>query len=278
MTRRGLALSCLMLGAAFWLLRPPPAHAAPGLPAECSAPVDLLATDSPLPRLSTAMRGRDTVKVIVLGAGSALGAVPREDAGRLGAEADARPGTHSARLPDTTPDLAWPGRFAVALQAAHPGRRIDVSTIARPGGTVADARRIIDSDVLREAPALLVWQIGIADIRQGRPVPEFGADIEAALDRLAKRRIDVVLVDMQYGAATALFINTAPYRAYLRWIARSHDLPYLRRHELMQHWFENGSFSLHPEDVGRARADKLAIDACVGGQLAALVEMALDSP
>ncbi|WP_085314311.1 SGNH/GDSL hydrolase family protein [Derxia lacustris] len=254
------------------------AAAAPGLPDECSAPADLVATEAPLPRLRAALRGRDPVRVIVLGTGSAEGAVPREEAERLGAEPDPARGNHSARLPDATPDSAWPARFAAALQAAHPGRRIDLRVIAKPGASTADLRRVVDAEVLREAPALLVLQVGIADARLGRAVPDFGADLEAALDLLARRRIDVLLVDMQYGATTALFINTAPYRAYLRWIARSHDLPYFRRHELMQHWFDNGSFEPHPADVARARADKLRMDACVGGQLAALVEMALDSP
>jgi len=262
------------------------ARAGPGLPTECAAPADLVTTEAQLPRLGAALRGRDPVRVIVLGTGSAEGAVPREDAARYGAEIDALPGraggngsaATTARIPGASPDAAWPARLGAALQAAHPGRRIELAVIARAGAGTAELRRIVESDVLRQSPALLVWQIGIADARLGRSVPEFGADIEAGLARLAARRIDVVLVDMQYGANTALFINTAPYRAYLRWIARSHELPYFRRYELMQHWFENGSFDLHPDDIATARAERQRMDACVGGQLAALIADALDPP
>ena len=245
---RALAIACLGLLALVTHAR----GASPGN--ECTVPVSLLESDASLRLTSYRLQRKQPIRIVAIGGGSTAGtaAGPR--------------------------DQAFPQRLQVALGARYP--EIEIVVINK-GIPRQSTRQMVDrfaSDVLAEAPTLVIWEIGTNDAVRGIDIDEFGRAIQAGIDTLRARTIDIILMDMQFSRSMAALINYPLYLAALHRTADLDDIFVFRRFEIMKYWSETGVFDF--ENVAREQRQTMAarVYDCIARRLAEAIERAAASP
>lgn len=128
-----------------------------------------------LPNLARRLTASGAVKIVAIGSSSTSG------------EGDIAP---------------YPYRLEVALRTKYPGRMIDVLNRGISGEEAREELARMRQDVIAEAPALTIWQVGTNAVWQkGHDLGDVAAAIEAGLKLLAGETTDVVIVDLQYAPA-----------------------------------------------------------------------------
>jgi acyl-CoA thioesterase-1 len=137
---------------------------------------NLIGFNYPLPHLAQALKSQRKVKVVAIGSSSTAG------------EGDIIP---------------YPCRLEMALRARFHGRMIDVLNRGVIGQEALDELSRFDPDVIDEAPALVIWQVGTnAVFRWGQyNFGDVAVAIATGLERLSAYAMDVVLMDLQYTPA-----------------------------------------------------------------------------
>lgn len=239
----------LLAAAAIWLVALPGAlHA--GEPSQCAVPPEMLDVSTPLPVLAAAIRDRKPVKIIVIGGGSTRGAA----AGSL--------------------ENAYPHRLQLALQALFPDVLI---TVINQGMQRQSARQMLERfpDDNADKPALIVWEVGISDAVRGTDLDEFAAALQTGIDLAKDRRMDLLLVDMQFSRRATTVID---FERYLNTVQRIGDLNAVYvfpRFAIMRYWSEEGVFNF--DDVAEAERARLAakVYECIGRTLAMAIRNAV---
>ncbi len=221
---------------------------AQNLPALCDSSSNLIAGDTPLPHLARRLDSRRPVLIVVVGTSSSAGA-----------------GLSS-------PANAFPVRLEHELAQRFPKARISVQTIARAGITVTKMEQIIESQVLKLNPALVIWQTGSADVSQSIALQEFGAALDRGLEALQRSQIDSILMNMQYSPYMDSFVNSRPYRTYMQWMASRYDALLFQRYEIMQQWSENDVFDLRTTDKMVQLRNADMIHQCIAALLAEMID------
>jgi esterase/lipase superfamily enzyme len=142
--------------------------------AKYDIPVDLLELRYALPHLQEQLRRSRKVKLVAIGSSSTAGS-----------------GTV----------VPYPPRLERSLRSQFPFHVIDVLNRGINGQEAPDELARFDSDVLSEAPALVLWQVGTNAIFHDQPVEQVAKAISVGLDILGGYPIDVVLMDPQYTPA-----------------------------------------------------------------------------
>lgn len=179
---------------------------------QITSPIDLIRLARPLFFLERQINGEGEVRIVAIGSSSTAG------------EGDIPP---------------YPGRLERALGAQYPGR---VTVINRGGGGQEASLELarFDRDVIAEAPALAIWQLGTNAAYKHYDLADISAAIDRGLARLAAQPMDVVLMDPQY--VPALLDSHAVFQATERMvqlIAEAADrasVGVFRRFALMRHW------------------------------------------
>jgi acyl-CoA thioesterase-1 len=137
---------------------------------------DIARFEYPLPHLAESLKRQREIKIVAIGSSSTAGE------GKI---------------------VPYPGRLELALRDRFHGRMIDVLNRGVGGQEALDELSRFDSDVIAEAPALVIWQVGTNAVF--RPADYSFDDVVAAistgLERLAALPMDVVLMDLQYTTA-----------------------------------------------------------------------------
>lgn len=110
----------------------------------------------------------------------------------------------------------------VAVTIAHRGAA---------GALARDAAETIRVEAALTGASLVLWQVGMGDALARIPPEEFRADLEAAIDWLKERRIDVMLVGLHYSAAMREDAHYQQIRKVLRDVATGRGVPRIRRYE-----------------------------------------------
>src|SRR5258705_9569381 len=182
---------------------------AQNLPALCDSSSNLIAGDTPLPHLARRLDSGRPVLIVVVGTSSSAGA-----------------GLSS-------PANAFPVRLEHELARRFPRARISVQTIARAGITVTKMEPIIELQVLKMNPTLVIWQTGSADASQSIALQEFGAALDRGLAALQRRQIDAILLKSHYRPHTDAFVNARPYLTSIQWMAIRYMALLFQRCEVM---------------------------------------------
>lgn len=219
-----------------------------GVPTQCNVPDDTAMIEGPLPRLAKKLKSSDTLTVVVIGSGSAVGS-----------------GT-------SRKEAAFPHRFETRLQKAYAKPKIRMVVLAAMGQTASLSYARIAQEVLPLKPALVIWQTGSADAARGVPVMEFGSALERGIGDLRDQGSDVLLVDSQFSPRASLLVNTDGYREAVRWNARRYDLPLFKRYDTMQYWWSHEVFDLDAEDKASQTENADRIHDCVAALLVRVVE------
>lgn len=190
----------------------------------CESPPELLEASTALPATAKAASAGG-LKILVVGGASVLG-----------------PGTSG-------PAAAWPARLEALIRARFPALRLQVVTRGARGLTTAETAAIIDGELARDRPDLVLWQAGMTEAVRGLDVDEMVEALNAGLTQIITAGSDAVLMDHQFSRFLRANANVDAYRDALRLVAAVHGVPVLRRWELMRHWADTDQLDM--ERAGR---------------------------
>jgi acyl-CoA thioesterase-1 len=129
--------------------------------------------DYPLPHLRKALKSQRKIKIVAIGSSSTAG---------------------------VDPVLPFPPRLEMLLRQEFYGRMIDVLNRGIGGQEAPEELSRFESDIIGEAPALVIWQVGTNAVyrKEDYNFNDVTAAIAVGLDWLAGLPTDVVLMNLQY--------------------------------------------------------------------------------
>jgi acyl-CoA thioesterase I len=154
--------------------------------------------------------------------------------------------------------LPYPCRLELALRQDRSGfgRMIDVVNRGIGGQESPEELSRFESDVIAEAPALVIWQVGTNAVfrKEDYDFDAVVTAIDVGLGWLAGLPMDVVLVDLQYTAA----LVTPPGKLELSEeletriaaVAARKNVNLFKRWELMKTWHTDDAIPLEELDDG----------------------------
>ncbi len=148
----------------------------PDAPRPCDAHLDLVGLEYPLPHLAQSLKRQRKTRIVTIGSSSTAGE------GNI---------------------IPYPARLELALRGHSYGRMIDVLNRGIGGQEAPEELSRFEPDVIAEAPALVIWQVGTNAVFHDEVYsPDaVAAAIGAGLGWLAGLAADVVLMDLQYTTA-----------------------------------------------------------------------------
>ena len=224
----GLALMILVAGAAR-------AEEAEG----CPVPASLLATESPLPKVSDAVKGGRPLDILVIGSRSSSIGGSQED--------------------------AYPSRLQAALKDKLPTATINVSVELQSKQTAEETAAGFVKLMEAKKPTLVVWQTGTVDAMRSLDPDDFHAAVDGGVTALQNAGADVILMNLQYSPRTETMISGSPYMDNMRAAAQQHDIPLFDRFSIMRQWNEQGDFDLFSAVHGPELAKR--VHDCIGRAL-----------
>jgi hypothetical protein len=181
----------------------------------CDTHQDIVGFKYSFPHLTRSLKLQRKIKIVAIGSSSTAG------------EGDVVP---------------YPARLELLLRAAFHDRMIDVLNRGMSGQEAPSELSRFEPDVIGEAPALVIWQVGTNAVFRKE---EFNFDdvvgsIATGLGWLASLPTDVVLMDLQY--ATAVVVPDEKKGFAIDMVKRisaaaeKAGVNVFRRFALMQHW------------------------------------------
>jgi acyl-CoA thioesterase I len=212
----------------------------------CIAPPELLEAGAPLPATVRAVAAK-SLRILVIGGVSVPGA-----------------GTSG-------PEAAWPARLQALLTARRPGVAFEVVVRGRRGINTAEAGALLAEEMANAPAQLVLWATGTVSAVRGLEVDEMVEALNTGLETLKAAGADAVLIDPQFSRFLRANANIDPYLDALRLVAAAHQVPLLRRWDLMRYWAETDRV-----DVERTpKADRVAatdrLNDCLAQAVAALL-------
>jgi hypothetical protein len=189
----------------------------PDAPRPCDTYPDLVDFRYPLPHLAESLKRQRKIRIVAIGSSSTAGA-------------------------DNV--IPYPCRLELALRKRFYGRMIDVLNRGIGGQEAPEELSRFESDVIREAPSLVIWQVGTNAVYRNQDYnpDEVVAAIAVGLGWLAALPMDVVLMDLQYTRALAGSDKIKLSEGMVQRISAAADnanVNVFRRFALMQRWVED---------------------------------------
>ena len=218
---------------------------------ECEVPPEMMQVSAKLPHLAARLRAHEPVNIVAIGGASTTGTA----AG--------------------SPDLAYPHRLQVALTKLFPDVPITVVNKGVPRQSTRQMVGRFATDVIPEDPILVIWETGISDAVRGIEVDDFTSALQAGIDEVKNRSIDIMLVDMQFSRSTATVIDFERYLTAVHGVADLDGVYVFPRYEMMRYWSEQNMFNFDEvADEERARLAARVYE-CVGRRLAEAIRTAV---
>jgi acyl-CoA thioesterase-1 len=173
--------------------------------------------------------------------------------------------------------VPFPPRLEMLLRSRFFGRQIDVLNRGVGGQEAADELSRFECDVFAEAPSLVIWQVGTNAVyrKEDYNFDDVQHAIAAGLDWLAARRIDVILMDLQYTRAIKdkngppdFLANDMERRISV--VAGRAKTNVFRRWALMKQWRADGIPIAAMDDGG-----KLHMSECASRCVASVLDLAI---
>jgi acyl-CoA thioesterase I len=195
------------------------ALAPPAFAGGCTAPVELIKLQAPLPKLAASIKTNTPLTIVALGSSSTSGA---------GASSRA---------------FSYPSRLEKELRAVWPNNDVHVVNAGVGGQLAVHMVARIDKDVLSRNPQLVIWQTGVNDAIKGVPLDKFTSQLRLGMDRFRKAGVDVVLIDQQYYPRFKKLKDGPLYLAAIRDVAAQYGVPMVQRFRIMQHLIDTAQFT-----------------------------------
>lgn len=211
----------------------------------------------PLRTLSRAVRESRPVKVLAIGSSSTVG---------IGA---------------SSPSATYVAKLETTLEGTFKGLDFDVIGRGLSGEEAQGAADRMKKEVEQTTPDLVVWQVGTNDAIRHVSMDRFRECLRNTLAWLKEHRVDVVLIDPQYGETLTKDAYYEQVVGVIAEVAREARVLLVDRFEAMRELhrvhgdrFYLTSDNLHMNDTGhRCMAEQLA-RSIVGGLLMADAETA----
>ena len=226
----GLALLALVAGASF--ARAEEAES-------CPVPASLLATESPLPKVTDAVKDGHPLDILVIGSRSST----------IGGSQDG----------------AYPARLQAALKDKLPQVTVNVSVELQSKQTAEESASGFVKLMEGKRPTLVIWQTGTVDAMRSTDPDDFHAAVDEGVTALQNAGADVILMNLQYSPRTETMIGGSPYMDNMRAVAQEHDIPLFDRFSIMRQWNEQGDFDLFSAVHGPELARR--VHDCIGRSL-----------
>jgi acyl-CoA thioesterase I len=248
------ALALIGVAAALPFLLTPGGHSAGAAINRCAIPAELGSLGGPLPRTVERLRTGGPLTIVAFGSSSTEG---------FGA---------------SRPERSYPSRLAALLKAQFPGIPIRVLNRGVGGEMAPQMMARLDRDVLAERPDLVIWQLGTNSVLHDRDPAAEANWAKEGIARIRAAGADVMLMDLQYAPAVLLHARYREMLLVLAAVARSEDVPLVRRFAMMRHWSEDGAMSL-PVMLApdRLHMSDVSYD-CLARQVARAILAARDEP
>ena len=182
-------------------------------PRSCNAHLEFTALAQGLPRFTESLFTSRKIKIVAIGSSTTAGE-----------------GTV----------IPFSCRLELALRGLYSDRMIDVLNRGIGGQEAPEEVGRFESDVVAEAPALVIWQVGTNAIyhRDLYDPPRVAGTIATGLSWLKQLPMDVILMDPQYapqllGAKEA---DTRQLVSLIAAVARDAQVNLFRRFALMEQW------------------------------------------
>jgi acyl-CoA thioesterase I len=190
----------------------------PDAPRPCDTPPDLVGFNYPLAHLASSLKHQRKTRIVAIGSSSTVG------------EGNIMP---------------YPHRLELALRKRFPDGMIDVVNRGIGGQEAPSEVSRFESDVLAEAPALVIWQVGTNAVyrKEEFDLEVVAASIATGLGWLAGLAMDVVLMDLQYTTAVVKPEKIAFAEQMVSLIATAAEnanVNVFRRFALMRRWSVDG--------------------------------------
>jgi lysophospholipase L1-like esterase len=149
--------------------------------------------------------------------------------------------------------MNYPSRLAVELKGLFPRSVVRVVNRGVGGETARDMLARFDSQVLAEAPDLVVWQVGSNSVLRDQPITNAGALIRDGVRKLKDVGADVVLMNPQYAPKVIAKRDADLMVDLISLTAKQVHVDLFQRFALMRHWrlAENIPFNvfLSPDEL-----------------------------
>ena len=218
---------------------------------ECEVPPEMLQVSVNLPHLAARLKAHEPVNIVAIGGASTTGTA----AG--------------------SPDLAYPHQLQLALAKFFPDAPITVVNKGVPRQSTRQMVGRFATDVIPEDPVLVVWETGISDAVRGIEVDDFTTGVQAGIEEVKNRSIDILLVDMQFSRSTATIIDFERYLTALHKVGDLNEVYVFPRYEMMRYWSEQNMFNF--DEVAADERARLAarVYDCIGHKLAQAIKLAV---
>jgi acyl-CoA thioesterase-1 len=157
--------------------------------------------------------------------------------------------------------LPFPPRLEMTLRQQFYGRMIDVINRGIGGQEAPEELSRFESDVIAEAPALAIWQLGTNAIYRNQDYnpDDVVAAITAGLDWLAALPMDVVVMDLQYTRALVDKIELSKAMvSRIAEVAGKAKVNVFSRFALMKRWNEDNIPLEQLDDGGQLHTSEWA--------------------
>lgn len=248
------ALALIAAAAALPMLLAPGGRTAGAAVDRCVVPPELGELGAPLPRMAARLRAGAPLTIVALGSSSTEG---------FGA---------------SRPERSYPSRLAALLREKFPGLPIRVLNRGVGGEMAPQMAARLERDVLAEKPDLVIWQLGTNSVLHDiDPADEIGV-AKSVIARIRETGADVMLMDLQYAPGVLLHGRYREMLYVLAGVARSEDVPIVRRFAMMRYWAEEGTMSLRVMlATDRLHMSDASYD-CLARQVARTIVAARDEP
>jgi acyl-CoA thioesterase I len=234
----------------------------PALSADCrSKKIAGALYTRPLRSTIQAMRTKDTVRVLAIGSSSTAG---------VGA---------------SKPSATYVAKLETSLEATLAGLDFDVIGRGLSGEVAEGQSARMKREIEENRPDLVVWQVGTNDAIRHVDLESFRNCLRRTLAWLREQKVDVVLVDPQYGDVLTSDVYYEQVVTVISEVAREARVLLVDRFEAMKEiarergdTFYLSSDNLHLNDTGhRCMAEQMA-RAIVDGLVMADKEVAIAPP
>jgi hypothetical protein len=209
----------------------------------CEVPPYLLATESPLSKVTDAVKNGRPLDVLVVG-------------------------SRSSTI-NTSDASAYPARLQVALKEKLPAATVNLSVELQPKKTADELASGFVKLMEEKKPILVVWQTGTVDAMKSIDPDDFRQAVDQGVAALQNAGADVILMNLQYSPRTETMISVPPYLDNMRLVAQQRDVPLFDRFAMMQKWNEQGDFDLFNPTHGIELAKQ--VHDCIGRALAKFI-------
>lgn len=190
---------------------PPVAVGAHPLSAQCSVPTAEIAAPAPLPVLVSRLENNQPVRILAIGSSSTWG---------VGA---------------TSRRKNYPSQLESMLEKVLKGVPIEVVNRGVSGETAETTAERLRMEAALIKPDLVLWQVGTNDAVQRISVENFERTVRNTVMILRKKKIDVVLVGLQYTPKYARDEHYVLIRDALKRVAAEQNVLYVRRYQAMEY-------------------------------------------